>query len=94
MTARLPGCCIWGMEVPLVTGDWNSEEGWEEGRETYSRCWSPYLTDEETETLRAELNVIFQQRSQSVFPLGFPALEGGGGALAFSPGPGAQQPPP
>lgn len=26
------GCCIWGMEVPLVTGDWNSEEGWEEGR--------------------------------------------------------------
>ena len=62
--------------------------------EAHSHVGVPYLTDEETEALRAELNAVFWQTSQSFFPLGFPALKGAGCSQHSVLGQGAQWPPP
>ena len=78
-------------------GHWRLEFWCGGGRaegEAHSRVGVPSLTDEETEALRAELNAVFRQRSQSFFPLKFPVLEGMGCSQHSVLGQGAQQPPP
>lgn len=91
--SQASGCCIWGMEV-LVTETRTLERGGKRGGGVHSHVGVPYLTDEETEALRAELNAVFWQRSQSFFPLGFPALKGEGCPQHSVLGQGAQRPPP
>lgn len=46
--------------------------------EAHSHVGVPYLTDEETEALRAELNAVFWQTSQSFFLWGFLPSRGRG----------------
>lgn len=70
------------------------ERGGKWGGGVHSHVGVPYLTDEETEALRAELSAVFWQRSQSFFPPGFPALEGEGCSQHSVLGQGAQRPPP